>query len=180
MHPAPRHRQLRGINREWRIFGTQGAAFDQWFRDVDGVNQSLPLEVALADAGGGIFTYDNPAFFPIDNQAFGNEGNGHNYHFTYELHTQFTYLAGTGQMFKFIGDDDVFVYINGQLVIDLGGVHSARSQYVALDRLGLTSGQMYPLDFFYAERHRTQANCRIQTNLILNSTNVPSVTSAFD
>jgi len=69
------------------------------------------------------------------------------------------------------------VHLNGQLVVDLGGVHAAQNQFVELNRLGLTDGQIYPLDFFYAERHRTQSNCRIQTNLLLNSNAVPSVTA---
>ena len=142
-------------------------AFDQWYRDVDGVNQSLPLEIALADAGGGIFTYDNPAFFPIDNQAFGNEGNPHNYHFTYELRTTFLYQGG--EIFRFTGDDDLFTYVNKKLAIDLGGVHGAMSQEIDLDgaagALGITPGNVYSLDFFFAERHTSESNFRIDTTI---------------
>jgi fibro-slime domain-containing protein len=170
---------------------TNGASFIQWFNDTAGVNLSAPLTIKLVKDSNGSYVFDDKldsnyasigGFFPIDGQLYGNSGGSpvHNFHFTFELHCEFTYDQGTGQMFKFIGDDDVFVFINNKLVIDLGGVHSAQEQYVDLDRLGLEDGETYPLDFFYAERHRTQANCRIQTNLVLNSGPIPSVSAAFD
>jgi fibro-slime domain-containing protein len=72
------------------------------------------------------------------------------------------------------------VYINGELVIDLGGVHAATEQYIDLNRLGLTNGNNCSLDFFFAERHRTQSNFRIVTNIYLESDTTPSVSSIFD
>ncbi|UQA63755.1 fibro-slime domain-containing protein [Polyangium aurulentum] len=141
--------------------------FDQWFRDVDGVNMALPVTIALKPVGNGMYTYDNSSFFPIDDKGFGNEGNSHNYHFTLELRTQFTYEGG--EVFTFTGDDDLFTYINGKLVIDLGGVHGAQTATVDLDakaaELGLVKGKKYPLDFFFAERHTTQSNFRIDTTI---------------
>jgi fibro-slime domain-containing protein len=139
-------------------------AFDQWYRDTAGVNVSSQYSIALDDIGGGIFSYDNGDFFPIDGQGFADSDCcGHNYAFTYELATLFTYQ--NGQKFTFRGDDDVFVYINNALVIDLGGVHGAQSKMVALDSLGLTLGNSYPLDVFHAERHTTQSNFRIDTTI---------------
>jgi fibro-slime domain-containing protein len=72
------------------------------------------------------------------------------------------------------------VFINGQLVIDLGGVHSTVEQYVDLNRLGMADGEIYSLDFFFAERHRTESNFRITTNLPLVSTPVLTVSAVFD
>ena len=72
------------------------------------------------------------------------------------------------------------VFVDGELVIDLGGVHGATTQYVDLDRLGLVDGETYELAFFFAERHRTESNFRISTSLQLADSGVPSITAGFD
>jgi fibro-slime domain-containing protein len=141
--------------------------FDQWFNDVEGVNMPLPVTITLTPVGNGMYKYDNSAFFPIDGQGFGNEGKSHNYHFTLELRTQFTYEGS--EVFTFTGDDDLFTYINGKRVIDLGGVHQAQTASVDLDakasELGLQKGKKYPLDFFFAERNTALSNFRIETTI---------------
>jgi fibro-slime domain-containing protein len=143
-------------------------SFDQWYRNVSGVNQSKEYPIVLERQTDGTYKYQNNDFFPINGQLFGNYSNtGKNFHFTYELHTQFTYKGG--ETFNFSGDDDVWVYINGKRVIDLGGVHGSQSQNVNLDSLGLTAGQNYDLDFFFAERHTTQSNFTITTNIALQA-----------
>ena len=143
---------------------TTAANFDQWYRDVSSMNQSKEYSIELRDDDrDGIYTFRDDSFFPIDNQMIGNQGRSHNYHFTYELHGEFTYKPG--QKFKFIGDDDVWVFINGRKVIDLGGVHGAETQEVNLDNLNLTRGETYDLDFFFAERHTTESHFRIETSL---------------
>jgi fibro-slime domain-containing protein len=170
---------------------TSAESFDLWYRDEMGVNLSKPLAITLVPQADGRYVFDDRldplyaemgGFFPIDDDLFGNSPGipDHNYHFTYELHMECEYDASASQFFMFIGDDDVWVFVNGQLVIDLGGVHAALDQYVDMDRLGLTDGETYQIDFFFAERFRTQSNFRIETNIPVRTAGLPSATAAFD
>ncbi len=166
--------------------------FNQWFNDVPGTNFSKPVPITLRkQAGSNIYTFDDKSdstytgrggFFPINGDCFGNSaGNDRNFHFTYEVATNFTFRRSSGQVFTFTGDDDVWVFIGGRLVIDLGGVHGAISQSVNLDQLAwLEDGEDYELKLFFAERHRTQSNMRIDTTLELRPTELPTAMSLFD
>ena len=138
------------------------------------------LQFTLIDPVRGVYQFTSGAFFPLDNKGFGAEKtpiycnawypsgnptpNGHNYSFGMEMHQTFTYQ--TGMSFSFLGDDDVWAFINGKLEMDIGGIHGPQSGTILLDTLGLTPGHKYSFDFFYCERHITGSDITITTNML--------------
>ncbi len=142
-------------------------AFLQWYNDVAGVNQAMPVVITLTETAPGLYAFDSDDFFPIDGMGFGHEGFNHNFHFTTEIHTSFEYVGG--EVFTFRGDDDLWLFINGKLAIDLGGLHQPAMRSVNLDaraaELGLVVGGVYPMDIFHAERHTIQSTFHIETTI---------------
>lgn len=168
--------------------------FAQWYRDTAGVNLSKQITLTLTrNANSNIYTFSDRndsfytargGFFPINGELLGNSGGStpnQNFHFTTEIDTEFVCEKGKGQLFTFTGDDDVWVFIDGKLVVDIGGIHSAVSQTIDIDRLTwLVNGQSYRLKIFHAERHRTQSNFRIDTTLRLRTVEQPATTGLYD
>jgi fibro-slime domain-containing protein len=138
----------------------------------------------LGPAGDAQQSYDgNPLFFPIDDsplalederwpaaipEEYGYAGRpledtvissarSHNFHFTTEVVTWFLYDASAPATLDFLGDDDVWVFINGRLAVDLGGLHLPEAGSVTLDAttaayFGLTDRGVYEVKVFHAER----------------------------
>jgi fibro-slime domain-containing protein len=156
------------VFRDARNMVTSQESFDQWYRTESGVNQELSVELELTARGSGVYVYESSAFFPIDGQGFGNYGGtSHNFHFTTQIATSFTYRGGENFMFR--GDDDLWIFVNDRLALDLGGLHGAISGNIDFDdladQLGITQGETYRMDIFHAERHTSESNFQISTTI---------------
>jgi fibro-slime domain-containing protein len=150
---------------------TGAANFDTWYRDTPGVNFATNVQRPLTVMGTSL-VYDDADFHPIDASfGFGNEGfelagMPNNWHFTTEALVAFRYQGG--EVFTFRGDDDIWVFINHRLAIDLGGLHGPEQGSVNLDQraseLGLVLGEVYDLQVFHAERNYSGSNYRFETS----------------
>lgn len=169
------------IFNEARGMITSAASFDSWYNDTTGINLGIDIDIPLTEMAGasGSFEFNDSSFFPIDKKGFttepnpiemalqGADGQLHNFNFTTEVHTKFTYRRGDNFMFQ--GDDDLWIFVNGKLALDLGGLHGPVGGNIDFDakaaELGITVGETYNMDIFHAERHTSESNFRIRTNI---------------
>ncbi len=137
--------------------------FDDWYHDSKN-SENIPFTMTLDKDDDGNYIFDAwgkapGRFFPID-----NGGKKHNYHFTLEVHGEFTYQDD--MEISVGGNDDIWVFINEKRVIDLGGVHNGKKRTKKLKWLGLKEGETYPLDLFFAQRStKYGSNLKIETNI---------------
>lgn len=132
-------------------------SFAQWYRDDESDTDDLTVVTVpdaltltrVGDATSDVYEYESDAFFPLNDRASGNTCDNEdvdtsmatccnaggvcldkNYHFSTELRYFFQYHGGETLTFR--GDDDVWVFINGKLAVDVGGVHCVQYGRVVL------------------------------------------------
>ena len=133
------------------------------------------------------YQFASSEFFPLDDLGWELEApplqelpltDGHNFGFTTEVHYFFVYQGD--EVLSFEGDDDLWVFVDGRLCMDIGGIHGATSGTMSFDPmvtdsnagrqtivdaciadLGLQVGKVYEVSIFHAERHVTQSNFRL-------------------
>lgn len=107
----------------------------------------------------------------LENTSF-TDSKHRNGGFTLRGESQFVYNEGANLYFTFTGDDDVYMYINGVLALDLGGAHGRNTKTVKLDSLDkdtykLKDGEVATFTFFYMERCSDASTFGIETNMKL-------------
>ena len=138
---------------------------------------------------------DESGFYPLENLGYEQPGlltatskvnNGaKNGGFTLRGESQFVYNKDSNLYFTFTGDDDVYMYINGVLALDLGGAHGRNSKTVELNKLdpvkyGLVEGQVATFTFFYMERCSDASTFGIETNMELVQRAINVEKKAYD
>ena len=170
------------------------------FADGDGttarINSDLKLGTAQGDACVLGWSCDDKSNAPTDwpFYAYGSEtkgtetgrwqskvgstGNGgRNQHFCFESHANFRYKPNL--KFSFRGDDDIWVFIDNKLAVDLGGTHLAAPGYVDVDKflfkgdktaIDSSRGKSFDIDIYFCDRRTTVSDIRIKTNMFLEQT----------
>ena len=165
--------------------GVKGDNFERWFGDVDGLSKGYNGFLNLSyDADSASFKYKNEEFYPLD-----NDSNKHNKLFTMNLAVPFQVLANNEEGFNIVADDDTWVFVGKDLVIDMGGVHDAalgslkinedgeiytsiNGQDFAYSGVNLEKGGSGIIRVYHADRNSMDSVFEIEfKNMVLNITN---------
>ncbi len=165
------------------VQSVSGASFDEWWTD-SAKSKSLQRKFKMEKRSAQLNSFGSEMFFPIDGEGWGNtdyagidkpatdlektEDDAHNQLFTVEINAEFLYEKGKNQIFITESDDDSWIFINGKLAIDNGGLHGFSPASASLDPiandLGLESGKSYPIAMYFADRQLSGAKYRVSTN----------------
>jgi fibro-slime domain-containing protein len=143
-----------------------------WFRDQPGaLHYCRQLPMRRIPGSEAIYFFQDAHFFPLDDigtQRFiADDGLPHNFHFSMEMHLSFLYRGG--EIFSYLGDDEIFLFVNNRLAVDLGGNHGPLPDVLDMDamsaKLGLVPGNYYSFDLFFCERHTVTSYLKMHTNI---------------
>lgn len=176
-----------GKNHDIPIYGMAVNAYDKIILKKDGTSYKFDAsnnDVLYDTANRAIYedsSVTSKAFYPINNLGYEQPGlltgtsqntTENNGNFTLRGEAQFIYNEADNLYFTFKGDDDVYMFINGVLALDLGGANGSNTKTVKLNDLdaatyNLVDGQPATFTFFYMERCSDNSTFAIETNLKL-------------
>lgn len=163
------HRPVAAVPLKDRVM-TSAASFAQWYALDSNPSYTFirELEFTETEANSKIYEYSNTQFFPIGpHEGWGKQDFEKNFGFTTEITIDFYYAKG--QTFRFTGDDDLWIFIDDQLALDIGGMHGALTDEIDLDKqaaaLNLQVGKMHRMRIFHAERHTTRSTFYVRANI---------------
>lgn len=113
-------------------------------------------------SGSDMYQHNSSSFFPLDNRGLGNDANSHNYSFTMQMNMN-VYIGNDTKDLIVNSDDDMWVFVNNTLAIDLGGIQTSSKGVCTLSKY-MVNGEkrIYPVSLFLAERQSSESYLHIQ------------------
>ncbi len=177
------------IGPDGKVYIKNAASFSEWWKPVANMNMKVDLTLkqfkrnALLNAIGSEDVMVD--YYPLDGKGLGNVDykapdmpkndpdkildESHNQLYSLQFEGEFFFQGDAAEIILLDADDDAWVFINGKLALDAGGLHGIIPASVSLDdvvaEFGLVPGKKYKINVFFADRQFGLAKFRLSNNL---------------